>query len=81
MAYTPTCLVCKKEMELGFLTDLGHYNTIHLPRWCAGEPMGSIWSGEAKSAQASSGVKVTAYRCPTCKALRLYAFDEPLAKD
>lgn len=77
MAYTPTCLVCQKVMEVGFLTDLGHYNTVHLPRWCAGVPEASFWSGEAKPAQIKTGAKVTAYRCPTCKALRLYAFDEP----
>lgn len=77
MAHTPTCLVCQKVMEVGFLTDLGHYNTVHLPRWCAGVPEASFWSGEAKPAQIKTGAKVTAYRCPTCKALRLYAFDEP----
>lgn len=77
MSYKPTCLVCNKEMEIGFLTDLGHANSIHLPRWCAGTPEPSMWSGEAKRSQVKHGTKVTAYRCPTCKALRLYAFDEP----
>lgn len=73
MAKTPTCLVCQKEMELGFLTDIGHMNSINLPRWCAGEPESSFWSGEAKRAQVNTGHKVVAYRCPECEALRLYA--------
>lgn len=73
MAAKPTCLVCQKEMTPGFITDMGHYNSIHLPRWCPGEPHPSFWSGEAKNAQLKEGLKVTAYRCPQCEALRLYA--------
>lgn len=76
MAHQPVCLVCKKDMEPGFVTDLGHYDTIHLPRWCPGEPESSFWSGEAKRGQFKGGAKVSAYRCPECHALRLYAFEE-----
>lgn len=72
MSKHPTCLVCQKEMALGFLTELG-IDTIHLPRWCAGKPKASFWSGEAKSSQRKQGLKVVAYRCPECEALRLYA--------
>lgn len=73
MASQPTCLVCQKVMVKGFLSDLAHYNTILLPRWCEGEPKASWLSGEAKSSQVDKGVKVVAYRCPQCEALRLYA--------
>ncbi len=73
MAGKPTCLVCQKEMVRGFLIDLGHMNTIAMPRWCEGEPEASFWSGEAKRAQVKEGVKVVAFRCPECEALRLYA--------
>lgn len=73
MAKDPICLVCQVAMEPGFLTDVGHMSTIHLPRWCAGEPKPSIWSGEVKAGQAKEGLKVVAFRCPTCEALRLYA--------
>ncbi|MFM9996807.1 MAG: PF20097 family protein [Phycisphaerales bacterium] len=76
MAKQPVCLVCQKDMQPGFLTDLGHLNSIHLPRWCGGEPESSLWTGEAKSSQLKRGLKVTAYRCPECHALRLYAFDQ-----
>jgi len=72
MAKKPVCLVCQKEMELGFMTDRGHGATVHLPRWCAGEPKPGIFS-EATRSQAGEGFTVVAYRCPECEALRLYA--------
>jgi hypothetical protein len=73
MAAQPTCLVCHKPMEKGFMTD--HAETsIQLPRWCAGEPEPSWWTGgKAKEKQYRSGYPVVAYRCPQCEALRLYA--------
>ena len=73
MAANPVCLVCQVAMEIGFMTDLGHANAINLPRWCAGQPTASFWGGEAKNAQREAGLKVVAYRCPKCEALRLYA--------
>ncbi|CAG1004313.1 hypothetical protein PHYC_03132 [Phycisphaerales bacterium] len=76
MSKQPVCLVCKKDMEPGFLTDLGHFDTVRLPRWCPGQPEASFWSGEAKHRQVDEGLKVTAYRCPECEALRLYAPSE-----
>jgi hypothetical protein len=78
MAAKPVCLVCKKEMEPGFLTDLGHGNAINLPRWCPGTPTTGFWTtGEVKSSQYHLGVSVVAYRCPECEALRLYAPSVP----
>jgi len=79
--HTPSCLVCKLDMEPGFLTDLGHGNNVNLPRWCAGEQHGGVLSpmfGEASRSQRREGLQVTAYRCPACHALRLYAFDAPI---
>lgn len=72
MAKEPTCLVCKKVMELGFITDAA-YGGINVPRWCAGSPESSFWAGEVKGSQFKHGLKVVAYRCPECEALRLYA--------
>jgi hypothetical protein len=72
MAAKPMCLVCNVEMIRGFMTELGHYSTINLPRWSPGEPERGFL-GEAKGAQRREGYKVVAYRCPTCEALRLYA--------
>lgn len=73
MAIKPTCLVCKKVMEIGFITDLGHFDTIRLPRWSPGKPKKSWLSGEAKRSQINEGHKIVAFRCPECEALRLYA--------
>lgn len=77
MAKKPVCLVCEKEMELGFMTDLGHGNTVNLPRWCSGTPSKDGWTkfigGDAKQQQRLQGLNVVAYRCPECEALRLYA--------
>jgi hypothetical protein len=72
MAAKPTCLVCEKEMEAGFLTDLGDSDRVYLPRWCPGEAKPVGWA-EAKSSQRDEGFQVSAYRCPECHALRLYA--------
>jgi hypothetical protein len=77
MATKPVCLVCKKEMEPGFLTDKGHGITVHIPRWCAGTPEAPWIGGEVKNSQQKEGLKVVAYRCPQCEALRLYAPSEP----
>jgi len=73
MAKKPVCLVCQKEMVKGFMTDVGHLNSLHIPRWCQGEAEPSFWTGEAKPSQVKAGFKVVAYRCPECEALRLYA--------
>jgi hypothetical protein len=75
MATKPTCLVCHREMEPGFLTDYRDFNQVMLPRWCAGTPEKGSWflASEVKTSQAAAGLKVVAYRCPQCEALRLYA--------
>lgn len=75
MAKEPTCLVCQKVMEPGFLTDFTSAAPINVtqPRWCAGEPQSSFIPGTAKASQLAQGLKVIAYRCPQCEALRLYA--------
>jgi hypothetical protein len=72
MADKPVCLVRKKEMEIGFLTDRGGGVSTHLPHWCAGQPQKGF-GGEVKRSQLHEGLKVVAYRCPECQALRLYA--------
>ena len=77
MASKPTCLVCQKEMEPGFLTDRGHGPQTNLPRWCPGEPQRGFMSSEVKRSQLDAGLKVVAFRCPQCEALRLYAPSSP----
>ncbi len=78
MGAQPVCLVCKKNMEAGFITDIGESGSVHLPRWCQGtptppKPLLGIQAGEALSSQREAGFRVVAYRCPECEALRLYA--------
>lgn len=68
----PVCLVCQKVMEKGFIADRDRGESF-VPRWCPGTPDGGFWAGDATSKQVDRGVKVTAYRCPECHALRLYA--------
>lgn len=79
MAKKPVCLVCQKEMEVGFITDLGDADlSANIPRWCPGTPKPATWTGsEVKSEQFARGLKVVAYRCPECEALRLYAPSTP----
>ncbi len=76
MGKKPVCLVCQKEMEKGFVIDHTH-GGLAIPRWCAGEPEPSFWGGEAKQSQRIGGLRVVAYRCPECEALRLYAPSSP----
>ena len=75
MASTPTCLVCQKEMEKGFMTDHAG-GSVLVPRWCAGDygstPKG-VPGGASRQSYYDRGVDVVAYRCPQCQALRLYA--------
>lgn len=74
MAYQPTCLVCQKVMEPGFVIDKGGVLQPDLiSRWYPGEPkefFGSVVKPTHK------GCMIITYRCPQCKALRLYAPDE-----
>lgn len=73
MAHTPTCLVCKKEMELGYMAQPGVPGPNNLPRWCPGQPERHLFGGDSKRSHLEQGVRVVAYRCPECEALRLYA--------
>jgi hypothetical protein len=79
MGATPTCLVCQKEMEFGFIAERtqGYFSemqNINLPRWCKGDPKSPMFlGGEANWSQYDKGYSVVAYRCPECQALRLYA--------
>jgi hypothetical protein len=72
MAGKPTCLVCQKEMVRGFITDVT-VGAIYVPRWCDGEPQSDRFGGTATGTQFKDGLKVVAFRCPECEALRLYA--------
>jgi hypothetical protein len=72
MAKHPTCLVCQKKMEHGFTLDNG-FTGESIPRWYPGEPKELLLGSLARPKH--PGCIIIAYRCPECKALRLYAPD------
>lgn len=74
MAYQPTCLVCQKVMEVGYMIDADGAILRHnkIPRWYAGEPKEFLNSVVAPTKE---GRMIITYRCPQCKALRMYAPD------
>ena len=73
MAANPVCLVCQVAMVRGFMTERGPGNSTNLPHWSEGDPEWSNWTGEVSPRQIKAALKVVAYRCPKCEALRLYA--------
>jgi hypothetical protein len=74
MAKKPVCLVCQKEMEVGFTVDHGDFNVSMLPRWYPGVPKAGTGTMFGVGPDAKhSGHVIVAYRCPACEALRLYA--------
>jgi hypothetical protein len=79
MAKDPTCLVCEKVMELGFITSDSVLGVL-LPRWHPGaQPAEPHLAGRPApiDTKPNAGAAVVAYRCPQCGALRLYAHDAP----
>lgn len=75
MAKDPTCLVCQKVMELGFITSDSVAGVL-LPRWHVGvQPVEPHLASKPApiDIKPGAGIAVTAYRCPECEALRLYA--------
>jgi len=73
MGDKPVCLVCKVEMQPGFLTDKAGGMAVYVPRWCPGTTAAGAVFSNVPPAQRQEGVAVVAYRCPECEALRLYA--------
>lgn len=66
----PKCLRCGTEMEEGFVP--GERNRVVLATiWVAGRPEPSFWTGTKITGKEQRGV--TAYRCPSCGWLDLYA--------
>lgn len=69
----PPCLRCETPMEKGFYVDFAHMQLLQ-SRWCAGDPQpGWLKTTEVKGAQAHAGIKVVAFRCPSCGYIETYA--------
>ena len=57
-------------MESGFIVDEG-YGTKAVPKWVAGEPVKSIWTG--LKLRGTTRLDVTTFRCKRCGYLESYA--------
>jgi hypothetical protein len=68
-----SCPDCKGEMVEGFILDMTYGGQL-VPRWLAGRPEKSMWTGiKAKGKDCRS---VETYRCTQCGLLRSYANNE-----
>ena len=65
----PRCPTCNVPMELGFMPVPVNSVASVVPQWAAGEPVRNWWSG----LKVKAPLGVTAYRCPNCGYLALYA--------
>jgi ribosomal protein S27AE len=64
------CPRCGGTLEAGYTIDIG-YGTKSLPKWVAGEPEKSIWTGLKLGGK--DQLEVTTYRCRRCGYLESYA--------
>jgi predicted nucleic-acid-binding Zn-ribbon protein len=64
------CPRCGGTLEAGYTIDIG-YGTKALPKWVAGEPQKSIWTGLKLGGKEQ--LEVTTYRCRRCGYLESYA--------
>ena len=65
-----SCPRCGGSMETGYTIDVG-YGTKAVPKWVAGEPQKSIWTGLKVGGK--DQLEVTTYRCRRCGYLESYA--------
>ncbi len=64
------CPRCTSGMEPGYMIDQGH-GTRTVPKWVAGLPRKSIWTG--LKLRGLDQVEVATYRCRRCGYLESYA--------
>ncbi|MEO7366122.1 MAG: PF20097 family protein [Sphingomicrobium sp.] len=64
------CPRCSSGMEPGYMIDQGHGMTT-VPKWVAGVPRKSIWTG--LKLRGLEQVEVVTYRCRRCGYLESYA--------
>jgi hypothetical protein len=58
-------------MEPGYLVDQGHGGAMAVPKWVAGLPKKSIWTG--LKLRGLDQIEVATYRCRRCGYLESYA--------
>jgi len=67
----PRCPKCQKTMERGHVPDIGH-GQIYLTGWSPGAPERRRFLGGIKF-RAKEQLPLTAFRCPGCGYVELYA--------
>lgn len=67
---TLKCPLCKGEMQLGFLPDMGHYQSANVPQWYPNSPTRG-WFGGIKRPEGA--LKVQTFRCNACGYLMSFA--------
>ena len=73
MAGPPICPTCGKPLEGGFLLDnMGRYG-FTVTQWIEGVPERSFWTG--LKFKGRRRLPMSAWRCPSCCEVRLYAPD------
>ena len=65
-----SCPRCSGSLEPGYTIDVG-YGAKAVPKWVAGEPQKSIWTGLKLGGK--DQLEVTTYRCRRCGYLESYA--------
>jgi hypothetical protein len=72
---SPNCPDCDEAMAEGFVIDMGHYNQPGLSTWHPGKPTQKKFLGIEAGLDVKSTARATvsAFRCPRCGLLRLYA--------
>jgi hypothetical protein len=68
---SPRCPKCQKTMERGHIPDVGHGRVYHTG-WSRGEPEQQRFFGGIKF-RPKEQVLLTAFRCPGCGYVELYA--------
>jgi len=70
MNTSPRFPKCGEEMEKGFILDMGDATWL-VPRWIAGEPEPSFWTGT--KIRGKEQHEIQTFRCAKCGYLESYA--------
>ena len=68
------CSSCGVRMEEGFIADRGQGERIKPGSWVKGKAEVTFWSGA--KIKGKERIEVTAFRCPRCGRVELYAVNE-----
>jgi Domain of unknown function (DUF6487) len=69
--FHPRCPKCEKSMDRGHIPDLAH-GAVQQASWAPGEAIARRFLGGIKY-EAGETIPLSAYRCPSCGYVELYA--------